>query len=122
MSEIILQGIPAAAGVAVGPAYILGKEDFIVSPRTIAEKEIPLEIARFEEALIQTRREIIVIQKKIELDMSSEHAEIFDAHLLVLEDRMLIEEVISRIKKENLCVEYIFSEELKRYVKVFLQY
>ncbi len=119
MSEIILKGIPAAPGVAFGPAYLLGKEDFIIPARQVADKDIPLEIARFEEALIQTRREIIDIQKKIEAEMSAEHAEIFDAHLLVLEDRMLIEEVISRIKSENLCVEFIFSEELKKYIKVF---
>lgn len=119
MSEIILQGIPAAPGVALGPAYLLGKEDFIIPARTISELDVPLEIARFEQALIQTRREIIDIQKKIQEEMSSEHAEIFEAHLLVLEDRMLIEEVISRIQKDKLCVEYIFSEELKKYVNVF---
>ncbi|MDP2939216.1 MAG: phosphoenolpyruvate--protein phosphotransferase [Candidatus Omnitrophota bacterium] len=119
MSEVILKGIPAASGVAFGPAYLLGKEDFIVPARPISENDIPLEIARFEEALIQTRREIIDIQKKIAQEMSSEHAQIFDAHLLVLEDRMLIEEVISRIKKEHLSVEYVFSEELKKYMNVF---
>ncbi|MCK5180664.1 MAG: phosphoenolpyruvate--protein phosphotransferase, partial [Candidatus Omnitrophica bacterium] len=43
----------------------------------------------------------------------------FDAHLLVLEDRTLIEEVIKRIKSEKLSSEYIFSEVLKKYIKIF---
>jgi len=69
--------------------------------------------------LIQTRQEIIALQKKIAQEMGSEHGEVFDAHLLVLEDRMLIEEVISRVKKEKLAVDFIFSEVLKRYAGVF---
>lgn len=119
MSEIVLKGIPAASGVAIGPAYLFGKEEFRISPRKIPEANVALEIARFEEALIKTRHEILEIQKRISEEMGTEHAEIFDAHLLVLEDRTLIEDVIANIKKEKLCVEYIFSEVLKRYVTLF---
>ena len=41
--------------------------------------------------------------------MGVEHAEIFTAHLLVLEDRMIIDEVINRLKKEYHNIEYIFT-------------
>ncbi|MFA5059785.1 MAG: phosphoenolpyruvate--protein phosphotransferase [Candidatus Omnitrophota bacterium] len=119
MSEIVLKGIPAAPGVACGPAFILDKQDFIIPPRAIMDQEIPIEIARFEEALMKTRDEIVVIQKKISEEMDTHHAQIFDAHLLVLEDRTLIEEVIKRVKKEKLSVEFIFSKVLKKYIKVF---
>jgi len=119
MNEIILKGIPAAAGIAEGPAFILDKQDFIVPPRAIMEKEIPIEIARFEEALIRTREEILSIQKKISSEILSQHAQIFDAHLLVLEDRTLIEDVIKRIRAEKLSAEYVFSEVLKKYIKIF---
>ncbi|MDD5770864.1 MAG: phosphoenolpyruvate-utilizing N-terminal domain-containing protein, partial [Candidatus Omnitrophica bacterium] len=118
---IQLKGIGAAAGISIGKAYKLGKEEFVVLPETIAWEDIPLQIQLFEEALIKTRREIIELQKKISSDMGQEEAQIFDAHLLVLEDRMLIEEVISRLKKEQLNVAYIFSEVLKKYISVFLK-
>jgi len=119
MTEIILKGVPAAPGIAEGPAFILDKQDFIIPPRVIMEKEIAIEIARFEEALIKAREEILGIQKKISKKIASQHAQIFDAHLLVLEDRTLIEEVIKKIKKEKLSAEYIFSEVLKKYIKMF---
>jgi phosphotransferase system enzyme I (PtsI) len=119
MKEIILKGIPAAAGIASGPAFILDKQEFIVPPRAIMEKEIPIEIARFEEALIKTREEILSIQKKMSTNFQGIHAQIFDAHLLVLEDRTLIEEVIKRIKDEKLSAEYVFFEVLKKYIKMF---
>ncbi len=120
MSKAIqLKGIPAAPGVAIGTVYLFGKPELLVEKISIDESKIPLEIARFEEALIKTRREIMDIQKKISKEMGSAGSEIFDAHLLVLDDRMLIDEVISRLKKEKLCVEYIFGQALSKYIKVF---
>ncbi|MDD5505746.1 MAG: phosphoenolpyruvate--protein phosphotransferase [Candidatus Omnitrophica bacterium] len=118
---IQLKGIGAAGGISIGSAYKLGKEEFVVLAEAITWEDIPLQIQLFEEALIKTRREIIELQKKISFDMGQEEAQIFDAHLLVLEDRMLIEEVISRLKKEQLNVAYIFSEVLKKYISVFLK-
>jgi phosphoenolpyruvate-protein phosphotransferase (PTS system enzyme I) len=118
---IQLKGIAAASGISIGPAYMLGKEELTVSRETINWADIPVQIQLFEEALIQTRREIIELQKRISLDMGQQEAQIFDAHLLVLEDRMLIEEVISRLKKEQLNVAYIFSDVLKKYISVFLE-
>ena len=118
---IQLKGIAAAGGISIGPAHVLGKEEFVVLREAIDWADIPKQIQLFEEALIQTRREIIELQKRINSDMGQEEAQIFDAHLLVLEDRMLIEEVISRLKKEQLNVAYIFSEVLKKYIGVFLK-
>jgi len=116
---IQLKGIAAASGISIGPAYKIGKEEFIVPKQPIREEDIPVQIQLFEEALIKTRREIIELQKRIGTEMGQEEAQIFDAHLLVLEDRMLIEEVILRLKKEQLNVAYIFSEVLKKYIDVF---
>ncbi|MFH1269955.1 MAG: phosphoenolpyruvate--protein phosphotransferase, partial [Candidatus Omnitrophota bacterium] len=116
---IKLKGIAAAGGINVGPAHKIGREEFVVPKKPIRPDEVPLQIQLFEEALIKTRREIIELQKRIAVDMGQEQAEIFDAHLLVLEDRMLIEEVILRLKDECVNVAYIFSEVLKKYINVF---
>ncbi|MFA4908774.1 MAG: phosphoenolpyruvate--protein phosphotransferase, partial [Candidatus Omnitrophota bacterium] len=116
---IKLQGIAAAPGIVVGKAYRIGKEEFDIPKKEISQQDIPYEIQLFEEALIKTRKEIIELQKRIAADMGQEQAQIFDAHLLVLEDRMLIEEVISRLKKERFNVAFIFFEVMKKYVEVF---
>lgn len=116
---IKFKGIPAASGIAIGPAHRLDKEELVIPKEAIRPEDVPIQIQLFEEALIQTRKEIVELQKRITTDMGQEQAEIFDAHLLVLEDRMIIEEVISRLKKELVNVAYIFSEVLKKYVDVF---
>jgi phosphotransferase system enzyme I (PtsI) len=115
----MLKGIPASPGITIGKAYLLDSEKLTVSRRRITNEDLPYEIARFEEALIQTRTEILKIQKKIEKELGAEHSEIFDAHLLVLEDRTLIEEVISRLKKEKWNIEYVFSKVLEKYTAAF---
>lgn len=115
----MLKGIPAASGVAIGRAYLLYNEELSAPKRKILDEDLPKEVARFEEALIKTRSEILKIQKKIFREIGSEHAEIFRAHLLVLEDHMLIKDVISRLKKEKLSVEYVFLKVLRKYTKAF---
>jgi phosphotransferase system enzyme I (PtsI) len=105
--------------VAVGRAFLLDSEEVSIPKQTIPAASIPQEIARFEEALIQTRKEILGIQEKISKELGAEHAEIFNAHLMLLEDRALIEEVIARLKNEQLSVEYVFAQVLQKYVRAF---
>ena len=116
----VLEGIPASPGIAIGPAYLYGRPEFVIYRRKIREEDIPKELARFEEALIKTRKEIMELQKSLAKKGASS-AKIFEAHLLLLEDRMLIEEVINELKKKKLCVEYIFSQVLKKYINAFSQ-
>lgn len=116
---MLLKGIAASPGIAIGKVFILDSETYTIIRRGIEEKDLPKEIARFEDALIQTRQEILGIQERISDQLGIKHAEIFNAHLLVLEDRTLIEEVISRLKKDLVCVEYIFDDVLKRYMAAF---
>jgi phosphotransferase system enzyme I (PtsI) len=118
---IELKGIAASGGIAIGPAYLWTKEEFVIPKQGISEDQIAIQIQIFEEALIKTRREILDLQKKIAAEMGQSEAEIFDAHLLALEDRTIIEEVISRLKKEKLIAAFIFQDVLKKYVQVFLK-
>ena len=86
MSEIVLKGIPAAPGIAYGSTFILDRGEFIVPKRSISSSEVDSEIARFEEAINNARREIHVLKAKISQEMGEAQAQIFDAHLLVLQD------------------------------------
>ncbi len=116
--EVVLQGIPASPGISIGRAYLLDSEEFVISRRKITPKEVESEIARFNWCLAGTRRELLDIKNKISEEMGSEHAEIFSAHLLVIEDPILINEVISKIEKELLGVECVFLDVMKKYINV----
>ncbi len=116
---ISLKGIPAAPGVAMGSALFFDSEEPTAPRRAITEDQIPYEVLRLEEALIKTRHQILGIQKRLAEELGQEHAEILNAHLLVLEDQSLREEIISGLKAQHLNVEVIFSEVLKRHLKAF---
>ncbi len=118
-SETVLKGIPAAPGVAIGPAFLMDQQDYIVPERVISDEEIPVEVARFEEAVNHTKTEIQFIKDKITAQVGSMDAQIFDAHLLVLEDCMLIDEVKKHIRSDKLGAECVFMRVIKRYVEVF---
>jgi len=117
--EIILKGIPASPGIVIGNAFLFGREQYAIPRRNIREDQVQNEIKRFKDALVQTKGEITEIKKRISEEIGTEHAQIFSAHLLVIDDSMLIEEVVARLKKDRLSIEYIFQDVLKKYIKVF---
>ncbi|MGB2961695.1 MAG: phosphoenolpyruvate--protein phosphotransferase [Candidatus Omnitrophota bacterium] len=116
--QMQLKGIPAAPGIAIGKAYVFGTEELSPPVHNISEKDIPTEISRFKKVLMDTKREIVAIEKKISREVGVEHGKIFSAHLLVLEDSVLVQEVISRLKKKKKNIESVFAEVLNKYVNV----
>ena len=116
-SEKRFHGIPVAQGIAHFPALVHLAEEEEILPETISSEDVPGEIARFEAALIATRIELLEIQQKISSAIGAHDASIFDAHLLVVEDRTLIDEVLRSLERDHLCIEYIFQEVAHKYCK-----
>ena len=110
-------GIPVAPGIAHGAVLVQWEEDEEIPLRHIEDSELPAEIARFEAALIATRAELLEIQQRIANAIGSNDASIFDAHLLVVEDRTLIEEVLRSLTRDKCNVEYLFHQVAERYCK-----
>ncbi len=115
---ITLKGIPAAPGVAMGPACLY-RSELRVLRRAITAEQIPGEITRFDEALNRTRRQILDIQKRLAEGLGQDHADIFNAHLLVLDDHALREELEAGLQKQLVNVEAVFDDIIQRYLKVF---
>ena len=115
----MFKGIAASPGIATGKVFLYNSEDVRVPCFKIKISDIPSEIARFEEALIKTRSEIIAIRNNIASEMGIKHAEIFNAHLLVLEDRMIIDEIVTRLRSQRYNIEYIFEDVLHKYISAF---
>lgn len=113
--EVCLKGIGVSPGIAVCTAQMISPHSDRAVPRTISTDEVALEIARFEEALMATHEQIKHIQKQVAEVLGDEHASIFDAHILVVDDRTFIEDVIRSLKKEMLNVEPVLLNVANRY-------
>src|SRR6266513_1181957 len=115
--EIRFQGAGVSPGLARGVIHVV-RDDFDDVPRYhIEPSQIGNEIARFEAALVQTRVQILEMQQKIAEAIGAKDAAIFDAHLLVVEDQTLIDEVLRRLESEHCNVEFVFQEVANRYVE-----
>ncbi|HYE33214.1 MAG TPA: phosphoenolpyruvate--protein phosphotransferase [Methylomirabilota bacterium] len=114
--ERVLRGIPVSAGVCRGPILVLHKSDDCIPFFEITEDQIPLELERFETALVKTRHQILEVQRRVSEAMGADDASIFDAHLLVLEDRMLLDEVSRSVRDQKQNIEHVFSEISRKYV------
>jgi len=115
--EVRFQGLGVGPGIARGIVFIHHPDDEEPPKRRIDESDVANEIVRFESALIATRAQILEMQQRIAEAIGAKDASIFDAHLLVVEDRTLIDEVLRTLEREKFNVEFIFAEVANRYAK-----
>jgi len=113
--EKILRGIPVSPGVCRGLLMVLSDSSKSIPRREVPESDLGAERARLEAALVETRRQILEIQRRVEKAMGAEDASIFDAHLLVLEDEILLEEITRFLTQEQVNAEYAFYQVSEKY-------
>jgi len=113
--EKLFRGIPVSTGICRGTILVMGKSVDCIPLRDIDEDEIPHEMERFHDALVATRHQILEVQRRVGEAMGAKDASIFEAHLLVLEDETLIDEVSRTIQQEKVSVEQAFSQVAEKY-------
>src|SRR4051795_9954152 len=116
-TETRIQGVGVSPGIARGSLYVVEDDRDEVTKHKISPADIPHEIGRFETALIQTRSQILEMQERIAQSIGAKDAGIFDAHLLVVEDRTLIDEVLRKLQADLWNVESVFQEVASHYAQ-----
>ena len=114
---ITFQGVAASGGVCRGRVYVLGKKHLHVPHRVITENEIPEELKRLEQAILATRKQLSAMHQSLRERVGSHDADIFEAHLMVLEDKALIEETTKLVQTELANVEHAYQEVTEKYAK-----
>lgn len=116
-NELILHGIGVSPGIARG-AVVFGTDVFDEPEReTISADEVERELAIFDTSLAVTKGQIEALQAQITEQAGTEHAAIFDAHILMLEDRVLLDEVRNRIRQTPEKAEGAFYGVMCRYIE-----
>ncbi|MFZ2957854.1 MAG: phosphoenolpyruvate--protein phosphotransferase [Candidatus Ozemobacteraceae bacterium] len=126
MYQTELQGFFVLKGLAISPGYALGKAYCLkqfqldhVPARSIGTEEIEAEIARFCNAIQLAREEISQLTQLPQIKSSLEIANIFNAHLTLVDDPDLRKEILKRIRERRLNVEAIVSGVTKDYSDFF---
>jgi len=118
--EKILRGIAVSDGICRGKILVLHRARHIIARRDIPADEVTAETSRFEKSLVQTRQQILEVQRKVVENLGAKEADIFEAHLLMLEDHALVGEAIRLIKEEKVNAEHAFHSVAERYTGALL--
>ena len=94
-------GLGVSPGIGIGKALVLKRGARDLRFRIPAGR-VPRELERLAEARLRSREQLEQIRDRIARSAGAEHAYLFDAQLLMLDDAMLIERAADIIRTERL--------------------
>ena len=97
----MISGILVSPGFAFGQALILKEDPIVVSTRKITDEQIDKEIQNFIDGRNKSAEQLSLIKEKAEKNLGAEKAEIFEGHIMLLEDEELEQEIVSLIKGDK---------------------
>ena len=115
--EKMLRGIPVSQGVSRSRVVVLDRTRIDPAKWGILESDPAGEEDRLQASLVETRRQILAVQERLREAMGAKEAQIFDAHLLVLEDPMLLQETARFIREDLVTAEFAFHEASEKYAE-----
>jgi phosphotransferase system enzyme I (PtsI) len=110
----VLEGIAASIGVAVAPAWVLGRERREGALQQIDDAAVPTELARFEEAVAKSRAEIEIAKQELTQNHGSTYAPILDVYLLMHGDALLIDAIAEAIRNDGISAEWAVTRVTER--------
>ncbi|MBY8909144.1 phosphoenolpyruvate--protein phosphotransferase [Salinicoccus roseus] len=115
----MLKGIGASDGVAIAPVYSLEEPDLSFDGKQIEPGQENAEVERFKAAFNQSKVEITKIRNHAEEAVGPEHAAIFDAHLLVLDDPEFLGPIEAHIRNDQKSAPQALLETRDQFVAIF---
>ncbi|MGQ9628798.1 MAG: phosphoenolpyruvate--protein phosphotransferase [bacterium] len=115
----VLSGLAVSPGIAIGKAFLLEQEELRVCRTEITEGDVGAEIVRFQDAVERTRGQLQEIEGRIGREIGDEYGAIFAAHILMLNDPLLIDETIDTIRAERVRAECALSIVLEKLSESF---
>lgn len=113
----MMKGIGASPGIAIGKALVVEESEIVIEKKSISD--IDSELKKLSDAVLISKEELTKVKEKVAQEVGEEEAEIFGAHLLVLEDPEFIGEAENKIKNENINAEYALNEVKDMFVSIF---
>ncbi|MEX0446473.1 phosphoenolpyruvate-protein phosphotransferase PtsI [Xenorhabdus sp. SGI246] len=95
----MISGILVSPGIAFGKALLLKEDPIIINHKKIIPEQVEQEISRFKQGRDKASAQLEIIRNTAEKNLGSEKAEIFEGHIMLLEDEEMEQEIITLIKK-----------------------
>jgi phosphotransferase system enzyme I (PtsI) len=119
-TTVRIVGIPASPGIAIASARIIDRGKMKIPKRSIEKIATENEIDRLMAAVEESRRQIAEARETVKASanvLSGNHALIFDGHLLMLEDELLIKSAAALIREEFINAEWAITRKVEEFKK-----
>lgn len=113
----VVSGIAASSGIVIAKAFVLKDTDLRIERKKTMDPD--QDIQRLGKALNESQLELEDIKKRAASEVGQEQAEIFSAHLLVLQDPEYIGAVKEKIRTEQLNAEGAVDEVTQSFIDIF---
>lgn len=116
---MIINGIGVSRGITQGWVHILKRGETHISKRTLEPDQIESEVERLNEALEESRKQLREVRDMVPEKMRQEVTGFLDAHLLMLDDAMLVDMPVETIRAQSCNAEWALEDTLEQLVAVF---
>ena len=116
---LIINGIGVSRGIVQGWIHILKRGETHISKHTLAPDELDSEVERLNVALEESRQQLREVRDMVPEKMRQEVTGFLDAHLLMLDDTMLVDIPADTIRNESCNAEWALELTLEQLVAVF---
>ena len=114
LTNRFLHGIGASPGVVMGKAFLLDRSKVRLPEKRIEADQVEAEVERFLQAIRESREQLTEIKDKVLDPEVRRHAFILDVHLMILDDQMLIQDTVDRIRKQKVNAEWALDLTLEK--------
>lgn len=115
----MIQGIGAAAGVAIGKAFVLPNWEWSLPDTQVNPVDLAKEFERLYEGIRTSKDEIEFIKREFREVVGPEESSIFDAHLAILDDPVFMSEIRGIIERQYKAAEVAVKEAIDHFVAMF---
>jgi len=117
---IVLKGVGASPGIAIGKCYRFDRSDSQVSFYKLNDPSlIPKEVERFRKALKESEHQLLEIQKNLKKAKVREPVYVIDVHILILRDKIFVNRTINYIREQGINAEWALQMTLDHYKQIF---
>lgn len=114
---MLLRGIGVSPGVAIGHVHLVDRRQVRFPTYHVSAAEVDGELARLEAAVREATAALNALRERLVAEGDGEHTPILDAHLLMMQDPLLLEGARRHIRDEQQCAEWALRctvREIKR--------
>lgn len=115
----MFKGVAASPGIVIGKVYVVKDQIVTINTKAISAGNVDSEITRFDSAVKESRAQLESIHDKAERELGKEKAEIFAAHLMVLDDVVFLNEIKEKIGKDCIAADNALTQVVDKYVAMF---